>query len=218
MVTQLVRVGAYTTTSPGFTLPDDLLGRLRAYSPKSQLGAIVKSCFRHLPTDLAGELLDAISRTLVVESELDVTVIRASGRVERHGVSSRKVITTAGVGFQVDAWQNLVELETMKFHGLGTGTTAEASGDTALVTELTNQYSPDNTRATGSLAENAANIFESVGTNTLDVAATIQEHGLFSQAPTGGGILWDRSLTGTQTLSAADGLQTTYRMTATAGG
>lgn len=175
---------------------------------------------------LRGEVLYASSGIWVLKSRLHVAVYRGPGSdagepgsVEDHGVVSRKVITTAGVNYLVDAWQNSVELENLKFHGLGTGTGAEASGDTALGTELTTQYQTDNTRPTGTLTEGAsANIFRTVGTITVDASVSGQEHGIFSQAATGGGTLWDRSLTGTQTLSSGDSLQATYDMTASAGG
>lgn len=204
---------------------DGLRKRLESYDPRTEQGRIVKRAFKYLPPELAGEMLDAVLRMVVIHSSLAVTVYRGErsrhgrpGGVERHGIVSRKVITDTGVAFLVDAWQNSVEMENMKFHGLGTATTAEAASQTALTTELTTQYQTDNTRATGTTTENAANVFRSVATNTLDAGATIQEHGVFSQAATGGGVMWDRSLTGAQTLSASDSLQTTYDCTVSSGG
>lgn len=200
-------------------VPEDLAYRLRQYQPRTHLGRIVRDCFQYLPAEQAGELLEAITRVVVIESSLAVKVIRANGEIEDYGVVSNKVITTAGVNFLVDAWQNTVELENLKFHGIGTGSTAEAAGDTALVAELTTEYSTNNTRATGTTTEGAsANIFQTVGTNTVDASVTIEEHGIFNQAATGGGTLWDRSLTGSQALSADDSLQSTYDMTASSGG
>ena len=146
------------------------------------------------------------------------TVIRADGRRIPLGLASMRVVTTAGVGFVVDAFQNLVELEAMNFHGIGTGATAEAVGDTALVTELTTEYNPDNTRATGAQSEAAANIYRTVGTNTVDAAAGIQEHGVFDQAATGGGVLLDRSVFAVVNLGIGDSLESTYDFTVTAGG
>jgi hypothetical protein len=222
-----------TLEAPIFTPPtviwtprwDGLRKRLEAYDPRTEQGRVIKASFKYLPPELAGEMLDSVLRLVVLESSLACTVYRGRtteigrpGDVERKGIVSRKVITDAGVAFLVDAWQNSVELENMKYHALGTGTTAEAASQTALTTELTTQYTTDNTRATGTTTENGASVFRSVGTNTLDAAATVQEHGLMSQAATGGGTLWDRSLTGAQTLSASDSLQTTYDMTATSGG
>ena len=211
-------------------VPDDLRARLRTYRPRTDLGRIIRDCFAYLPAELAGELLDRVSRTIVLESSLRATVFRGrettrfgrGGAIEDYGVVSRKVITTAGVNFLVDAWQNSVELEILKYHGIGTGTTAEAIGDTALVTELTTEYNPNSTRATGSTTEGAsANIFRTVGTNTLDSGTpAVTEHGVFSQAATGGGTLWDRSVFSAINLVGAngDGLATTYDMTASAGG
>jgi hypothetical protein len=135
------------------------------------------------------------------------------------GLVSLKLVTTAGVNFIVDAFQNLVELELMRFHGIGTGTNAEAVGDVALQTELTTQYNPDSTRATGSLAEGAsANIFRTLGTNTVDASVAITEHGILTQAATGAGTLLDRSVFSAINLASADSLQSTYDLTVNSGG
>lgn len=123
-----------------------------------------------------------------------------------------------GVGFLVDAWQNIVELEIMKYPGLGTGATAESQTQTALVAELTTEYTGD-IRATGTLTEGAtANIFRTVGTNTLDgtPGTALREHGLFSASTSG--VMWDRTLFGAITLNSGESLTSTYDMTATAGG
>ena len=50
-----------------------------------------------------------------------------------YGVASYRVVTNNGVGFIVDAFQNLVEAEIMNYHGVGTGTNAEASRNTNTV-------------------------------------------------------------------------------------
>lgn len=200
-------------------VPEDLAHRLRQYKPRTELGRIIRDCFGHLPPEMAGELLEAITRVVVIESSLTVKVIRADGSVEDWGVVSNKVITDAGVGYLVDSWQNTLELEETRYHGAGSGTTAEAAGDTDLVTPFTTQINPDNTRATGTLTEGAsANIFQTVGTLTYDASVTQEEHGLFSNATVGSGVLWDRSLTGGQALNSGDSSQFTYDMTASSGG
>lgn len=101
----------------------------------------------------------------------------------------------------------------MKFHGIGTGATAAAEGDTGCQTELTTQYNPDNTRATGSLTEASASVFRTVGTNTVDATAAVTEWCLLSQAATGGGTMWSRVVFSTINLSSGDSLQTTYDLT-----
>lgn len=151
-------------------------------------------------------------------SQLWLAKITPAGHRLDLGLAGMRVVTDVGVAFIVDAFQNLVELETMQFHGIGTGSTAEAAGDTALVTELTTEYNPDNTRATGTTAEGAsANIYQTVGTNTVDAAVTIQEHGIFDQAATGGGVLLDRTVFAGVGLSNGDSLESTYELTIAAG-
>lgn len=150
---------------------------------------------------------------------LYLTHIRADGEITELGLASMRVVTTAGVNFLVDAFQGTVEPEILKFHGIGTGGTAEAIGDTALVTESTTALNPDSTRATGSLTEGAsANIFRTVGTVTVDASVACTEHGIFSQSATGGGTLLDRSLFSVVNLASGDSLQATYDLTLSAGG
>lgn len=150
--------------------------------------------------------------------QLSLVVIRRDGKILDLGLASLRVVTDTGVAFIVDAFANSVEMENMKFHGIGTGGAAEAAGNTALTTELTTQYNPDNTRATGSTTEGAtANIYRTVGTNTVDASASITEHGIFSQAATGGGVMIDRSLFTAVALANGDSLQSTYDLTFTAG-
>jgi hypothetical protein len=138
-----------------------------------------------------------------------------------YGIVSMRVVTDVGVAYIVDAFQNSVELENMKYHGIGTGSTAENVADTELDTELTTEYSSDNTRATGTTIEGAtANIYRTVATNTLDSGTpAIVEHGVFSQAANSGGVLLDRSVFSVINLNGAggDGLQTTYDLTLGAG-
>jgi hypothetical protein len=136
-----------------------------------------------------------------------------------YGEIAHHVVTTAGVNFLVDAWQGTVEPEILKYHGVGTGTNAEAVGDTALQTESTTALNPDSTRATGSLTEGAsANIFRTVGTPVFDASAAITEHGILSQAATGGGTLWDRSVFSAINVVSGDSIQFTYDLTISSGG
>lgn len=135
-----------------------------------------------------------------------------------YGIISCRVVTTVGVQFIVDAFQNSVELENMKYHAFGTGSNAEAVGNTALHTELTTEYAVNNTRPTGSLTEGAsANIFRTVGTLSPDATVAITEHGIFDQASNAGGVLLDKSLFSEINLVSGDSLQITYDLTIAAG-
>jgi hypothetical protein len=157
-----------------------------------------------------------------VYGSLYAKVIRGDGQVLDLGLISTRVVTDAGVQFIVDAFQNLKELENMKFHAYGVGTNAEAAGNTALQTELTTEYATDNTRPTGSLTEGAsANIFRTVATLSPDGAGTlaITEHMILDQAANSGGIGLDRSVFSAINLTrGSDSLQTTYDLTVPSGG
>jgi len=174
--------------------------------------------FRHLLRGARRVLTARALRLSNFYGSLYLTHIQHDGEMLDLGLASMRVVTTAGVNYMVDAFQNSVELENLKYHGLGTGTNAEASGDTALQTELTTQYSSDNTRATGTTTEGAsANIYRSVATNTVDASAAVTEHGILSQAAVSGGTLLDRSVFSVVNLASGDALQSTYDFTLTAG-
>jgi hypothetical protein len=137
------------------------------------------------------------------------------GSVQDYGLVSCRVVTDTGVQFIVDAFQNLVELENMKYHGVGTGTTAESASQTALVTELTTQYSTSNTRPTGTTGEKSgdAKTYETTATITVSASVALTEHAIFSQAATGGGVMLDRSVFAAVNLASGESLQATYQLT-----
>jgi hypothetical protein len=156
---------------------------------------------------------------LSIVGHLWLATVDRNGQQQDLGLAGCRVVTTAGVNFIVDAFQNLTELENMKYHGVGTGTTAEASSQTALVTELTTQYASSGTRPTGSLGEQAgnSNVFETAATISVSATVALTEHGIFSQATVGGTML-DRTLFSAVNLASGESLQATYDFTITAGG
>lgn len=141
--------------------------------------------------------------------------LSVDGEMTDLGLVSCRVVTDAGVQYIVDAFQNLTELENMKFHGLGTGSTAEAATQTALVTELTTQYSTSNTRPTGTLGEKSGDskTYETTATITVSASVAATEHAIFSQAATGGGVMLDRSVFAAVNLASGESLQATYQLT-----
>lgn len=208
---------------------------VRRYNPRSELGKYIKAVvLAHLPREAQEELISHLSRTVVAESKLWLKKYRGAvwdkalgiwridlgaRMVADHGMVGNRDVTTAGVGYIVDTLQNLTEAENLKYHGMGTGSTPEAIGDTALVTELTTEYNPNSTRATGTTTEGAsANIYRSVGTITVDATVNIQEWGLFSQAATGGGVLFDRVVHSADGLVSGESLSYTFEWTVNAGG
>lgn len=142
-----------------------------------------------------------------------------TGGVDHYGLVSTSLITDNGVTFLRDDWNaNAQDYTTFNFHGCGTGTNAEAQTDTALQTESTTALNPDSTRATGTRSVPATNQWRSVGTATFDATAAITEHGILSQAATGGGTLWDRSQFSAINVVNLDSIQFTYTCTLSAGG
>lgn len=149
---------------------------------------------------------------------LSIVHRHADGSITDYGIVSYNVVTSAGVGFLVDDWDDdTTDITTMAYHGCGTGSTAENASDTALVTESTTALNPDSTRATGTATQPSANVLQSVGTLTFDDAAAVVEHGLLSQAATGGGVLWDRSVFAAINVVSGDSITFTYQCTLTAG-
>lgn len=100
-----------------------------------------------------------------------------------------------------------------KYHGLGTGTTAAAEANTGCETELTTQYNPDSTRATGSQTTNGANIYRTIGTNTIDSGTPAVTEWCLQKAATGAATMWSRVVFAAINLAANDSLQTTYDLT-----
>lgn len=136
-----------------------------------------------------------------------------------YGVVSKRVVTDAGVAFLAAYWiGGASNIQTMKYHACGTGTNAEAVGDTALQTESTTILNPDSTRATGVMTNPTAPVVKSVGTVTFDGSGAITEHGLMSQAATGGGTLWDRSVFSAINVVNGDSIVFSYSLSLTSGG
>lgn len=156
---------------------------------------------------------------MVAYGELRGRVVHGDGTVTDYGLLGRRVVTAAGVNFLAACFDNTNEPEVFKYHGFGTGTTAESTADTALVTELTTGYASANTRPTGSQAH-STNTYTTVATLAPSADAAVTEHGIFSSASSGSGTLWDRTKFNAINLVAAnpDSLQSTYTLTLPSGG
>lgn len=143
-----------------------------------------------------------------------------TGRWLEFGLVSLRVITTAGATDICSRMGNSTpaNIANFKFHGFGTGTTAESSSDTGLVTELTTQYATDNTRVTGTQTP-SSNTYATQATLTPDSGGVlaITEHGVFNASSAG--TLLDRSKFSAVNLDSAagDSLQATYTFTEVAG-
>lgn len=184
-----------------------------------------RSNLRHLWRGARRILTARALRLPHMYGQLWLSVFRGDGTVLDLGLASLRVVTTVGVRFICDDLNaGGTEVSNLKFHGFGTGTNAEAAADTALQTELTTQYATDNTRPTGSQASATAGAnatYTTVATLSPDSGGTIAitEHGILSQAATGGGTLLDRTVFSAVNLVAgSDSLQATYVLTINSGG
>ena len=104
------------------------------------------------------------------------------------GVVSEAVVTNASIAVLVSVLigGDATTLRNFKWHGTGTGGTAEASTDTTLVTEI------GDPRNQGTQVSPSAGIYRTVAIHTYTDTFTIVEHGVFSAST--GGTLLDRSV------------------------
>jgi hypothetical protein len=152
---------------------------------------------------------------LRMTAQLAATVIRADGTRLELGVVSRRVVTTAGVNFIRDDFNGgTTDITTMNFHDSGTGSVAEAIGDTDLGTPA-----GPTTRATGTQTAPASKQYRTTGTITYAGTLAITEHGVFNQATRGGGsTLLDRSVFTAINVVSGDSIQFQYTLTINDGG
>jgi len=125
------------------------------------------------------------------------------------GVLGRKLVTDDGAEFIVDAFQNLVELENMKYHASGTDNTAENVLDAALGVEVA-------TRVAGTQTEGSAVQYVTVATIPYTGTLAIVEHGIFSAGAAG--VLLDRTVFAAINVVNGDSIQFTYTLTVNSGG
>lgn len=149
-------------------------------------------------------------KTVVEVHTLLVAVhLRNGVEIGRREVRDR-VVTDAGRDAIVDAFTNTFELENFNYHDSGTGTNAEAVGDTAL------QTATGIARATGTQSQPTSDVYRSVGTITYDGTYAITEHGLFSAASAG--TLLDRTVFTAVNVVNNDQIQFTFNITFASGG
>lgn len=168
---------------------------------------------QNLPHWLRGSWRVLVARLLGIPTYYGVVealVRHADGTATRYGVVSRRVVTDAFVAFLVDCLETSDPLiDDFDYHGIGTGTTAEAAGDTALETA-------SGSRVSGTPSQPAANQYRSVGTFAITSTVAITEHGLFNASS--GGTLMDRSVFAALNLQDGDSLEMSYTLTLSAGG
>ena len=144
--------------------------------------------------------------------------VAADGVVTDYGIISLKSVTSAGVMEVTDEMAASVagssDLSDFAHHGIGTGTDAEAVGDTTLGTEVETRVQDTADRASSASGNNAQ--YETIATHSATAARAVTEHGLFTAST--GGVLFDRSVFSVINLASGDSLTTTYQATFNSGG
>jgi hypothetical protein len=130
---------------------------------------------------------------------------------ERRGVISRRVVSTAFVTALAENMAGDVTptVSSYNWHASGTGTNAEAIGNTALQTEAA-------TRSSGVQSNPSAGVYRTVATISYTGALAITEHGVFSA--NAAGVLLDRSVFAAMNVVNLDTITWTYDLTIAAGG
>lgn len=142
---------------------------------------------------------------------LTATKIRKDGSMQKLGVLGSRVVTTAGVTFMRDDFNDgASDINLFNFHDSGTGAVAEAVGDTTL------GAAAGPARVAGTKSVPAATQFRSVATIAYTATLAITEHGLFSASTVG--TLWDRTVFAAVNVVSGESIQFTYTLTINAGG
>lgn len=127
------------------------------------------------------------------------------------GLLGHRSVTDAGVAFMAtDFFDGSTDITTFDFHDAGTGTNAEAVGNTTLQTPW------GGARVSGTPTNPTAPQYRSVGTITFTGSFAIVEHGLFSASTSG--TLWDRTVFSAINVVNTDAIQFTYTLSITSGG
>ena len=126
------------------------------------------------------------------------------------GLVSVKKVTTAFSKRLVDAMVTSGDvIDNFNQHKQGSGSTAEASGDTALVA---GQSGAQGVTGGAAVTHGAtSNIYRTIGTITAGTAYEIREHGVFNAST--GGILLDRSIVTAIAVNTDDVVTWTYELT-----
>lgn len=151
-------------------------------------------------------------RLSYLHGEVRAILRRANGEIIDYGTISHRVVTTAYVTamatYQFDG--SGPAPTAYDYHDCGTGTNAEAVGDTALQTPY------GGARTNGTPTNPGAGQYRNTGTIAPGGTFAITEHGLFSAASSG--TLVDRSVFSAINVVSGDSISFQYTLTYSAGG
>ena len=150
---------------------------------------------------------------LVFRGDLAATVFRKTGKIINLGLLSRRVVTTAGVNYMRDDFNNATggaDITNFNWHDSGTGAVAENITDVGLGTPT------GIARPSGVQSAPATKQYRTVATITYNAGFAITEHGIFSAVTAG--TLWDRSVFAAINVINGDSIAFTYTLSITDGG
>lgn len=158
-----------------------------------------------------GEVYEALRQTkprgvLEMFGFLHYRIFRRDGlRIDKAGLVSAKLVTTAFANYLVDELQaSNANFSNFMYHDQGDDSTAESNSHTALQNSM-------ETRVSGSQTENGANRYKSVGNITATANYTAEEHGIFNESSAG--VMLDRNLpANAPVLEVDDTVEWTYEL------
>ncbi len=169
----------------------------------------ITNWFKKIPSRLIDTRDLYMGRIAVGKAELNAVIYRADGSIENIGTISKKKVTGA---FVTDIVSNMVTDTTAfgdyKYHDCGTGATAEANTQTALVTPFGGARVAGTQVAGGT---STAPTYTSVATISFTSTLAITEHGIFNASTVG--TLLDRSVFAAINVVNGDSIQFTYVLT-----
>lgn len=171
--------------------------------------------FERLPSRLLDTRDLFMGRLAIGKAELSMKIIKADGSIIDKGVVCRKKVTGAFVTDIVNCLavaspynSSTTAFQAYKYHDCGTGTTAEANTQTALVTAY------GGSRATGTQVAggtSTAPTYASVATISFTSTLAITEHAVFNASSSG--TMMDRSVFTAVNVVSGDSIQFTYTLT-----
>lgn len=156
--------------------------------------------------------LAALAGIPTMIGEVAIKVFHADGTVTDYGVVSYRVVTTAYVtALATNQFDGSAPAPTaFDYHDCGTGTNAEAAGDTALQTPY------GGARTNGTPTNPSAGVYRNTGTINFTSTLAITEHGVFSASSAG--TLLDRSVFSAVNVVNLDAISFQYSLTYASGG
>ena len=149
----------------------------------------------------------------IMYGTLAIKHIKANGDIVDYGIVSCKKVTTEFVNYLAAIMvTDATSVGDFKYHISGTGTTAEANTDTALVT-------PIGTARTVGNQSSATNAYTSVATIAYTGTSAVTEHAIYNEAYVSAqtdGTLLDRSVFAAINVVNLDSIAFTYTLTISA--